>query len=89
MKIHTRDAVRVLVFPSCQLESGEREMIEKMVLTASAPIAGFEPKFMLFDFATTATRIGSSTGPSARRWRRRWSRTGSSGSRGWSRGAAT
>jgi hypothetical protein len=78
VKIHTRDSVRVLVFPSCQLGSGEREMIEEMVLTASAPIAGFEPKFMLFDlpflFATTATRIGSATGPSARRWRL-WSRT--------------
>jgi tripartite ATP-independent transporter DctP family solute receptor len=55
-KTHTRDAVRVLVFPGCQLGSGEREMIEgvklgtlEMVLTASAPIAGFEPKFMLFD----------------------------------------
>jgi hypothetical protein len=34
VKIHTRDAVRALVFPSCQLGSGEREMIEEMVLTA-------------------------------------------------------
>jgi tripartite ATP-independent transporter DctP family solute receptor len=56
VKANTRDGVRVTVFPSCQLGSGEREMIEgvklgtlEMVLTASAPIAGFEPKFMLFD----------------------------------------
>jgi tripartite ATP-independent transporter DctP family solute receptor len=55
-RAHTRDQVRVTVFPSCQLGNGEREMIEgvklgtlEMVLTASAPIAGFEPKFMLFD----------------------------------------
>ena len=27
-KAQTRDAVRVLVFPSCQLGSGERELIE-------------------------------------------------------------
>ena len=53
---HTGGAIRVPVFPSCQLGSGEREMIEgvklgtlEMVLTASAPIAGFEPRFMLFD----------------------------------------
>ena len=53
---YTDNAARVLVFPSCQLGSGEREMIEgvklgtlEMVLTASAPIAGFEPRFMLFD----------------------------------------
>lgn len=53
---YTSGALRVQVFPSCQLGSGEREMIEgvklgtlEMVLTASAPIAGFEPKFMLFD----------------------------------------
>jgi tripartite ATP-independent transporter DctP family solute receptor len=56
VKTHTRDSVRVTVFPSCQLASGERELIEsvklgtlEMVLTASAPIAGFEPRFMLFD----------------------------------------
>jgi tripartite ATP-independent transporter DctP family solute receptor len=56
VKAYTRDTVRVMVFPNCQLGSGEREMIEgvklgtlEMVLTASAPIAGFEPKFMLFD----------------------------------------
>ena len=53
---YTTNAVQIVVFPSCQLGSGEREMIEgvklgtlEMVLTASAPIAGFEPKFMLFD----------------------------------------
>lgn len=53
---YTGNAVRVQVFPSCQLGGGERELIEgvklgtlELVLTASAPIAGFEPKFMLFD----------------------------------------
>ena len=89
VKTHTRDAVRVLVFPSCQLGSGEREMIEgvklgtlEMVLTASAPIAGFEPKFMLFDLPFLFRDNGHAhrvlDGPVGQRWRRRSSRMGSS-----------
>ena len=52
---YTNNAVRIVVFPASQL-GGEREMIEAvklgtldMVLTTSAPISNFEPRFMLFD----------------------------------------
>ena len=53
---YTKGSVKINVFPGCQLGGTDRELIEGIKLglldisiTASAPIAGFEPKFMLFD----------------------------------------
>lgn len=53
---YTSGQVKVNVIPGCQLATGDREFIEAVKLgtvditiTASAPIVGFEPKFMLFD----------------------------------------
>lgn len=52
---YTNQAIKVTIYPNAQF-GGEREMIEgvklgtlELLITASAPIAGFEPKFMLFD----------------------------------------
>jgi tripartite ATP-independent transporter DctP family solute receptor len=53
---YTSGSVKVNLFPGCQLGGTDRELIEGIKLglldisiTASAPIASFEPKFMLFD----------------------------------------
>ena len=53
---YTNGNVKVNVFPGCQLGGTDRELVEGIKLglldisiTASAPIASFEPKFMLFD----------------------------------------
>jgi TRAP-type transport system periplasmic protein len=52
---YTNNAYKIIIFPNAQF-GGEREMIEgtklgtlELIVTASAPIAGFAPKFMLFD----------------------------------------
>lgn len=53
---YTNNNVKIRIVPGCQLATGDREFIEAVKLgtvdltvTASAPIVGFDPKFMLFD----------------------------------------
>ena len=56
VETYTSKQVKINVFPGCQLGGGDRELIEgvklgtvNIMIGASAPIGGFEPRFMLFD----------------------------------------